>query len=192
MGNLLDRARWFASYYHRNQKYGDERLPYTRHLEAVENVLIEFGWGLDSDMLAAAWLHDVIEDCQPEVTAGVVRAKFGSALADLVSRVTDEPGKNRAERHTATYPKIAGNERATALKLADRIANVRHCGEPRRLPNESACQSAEHRSLFSMYLKEYPEFRLALYETRPATEAMWRELDKLMGRGGPPHFGNPR
>jgi (p)ppGpp synthase/HD superfamily hydrolase len=78
-------------------------------------------------MLAAAWLHDVVEDTG--VTIETVRAEFGSEVADLVSWLTDvsrpEDG-NRARRkardreHTAAAP-----AEAQTVKLADLISNTR-------------------------------------------------------------------
>jgi (p)ppGpp synthase/HD superfamily hydrolase len=76
-------------------------------------------------MLAAAWLHDVVEDTG--VTIEVIRAEFGEDIAELVGWLTDvsrpEQG-NRATRkaidraHTAMAPADA-----QSIKLADLISN---------------------------------------------------------------------
>ena len=78
-------------------------------------------------MLAAAWLHDVVEDTG--VTNEVIRAEFGDEVAELVGWLTDvsrlEQG-NRAVRkaidraHSAMAPAAA-----QTVKLADLISNTR-------------------------------------------------------------------
>jgi (p)ppGpp synthase/HD superfamily hydrolase len=78
-------------------------------------------------MLAAAWLHDTVEDTG--VTIVDIQAEFGNEVAELVGWLTDvstpEQG-NRAVRkaidreHTAMAPAAAAT-----VKLADLIANSR-------------------------------------------------------------------
>jgi (p)ppGpp synthase/HD superfamily hydrolase len=78
-------------------------------------------------MVAAAWLHDVVEDTG--VTIETIRAEFGVEVAELVGWLTDvsrpEHG-NRAHRkaldraHSAAAP-----AEAQTVKLADLIANTR-------------------------------------------------------------------
>jgi (p)ppGpp synthase/HD superfamily hydrolase len=70
----------------------------------------------------AGWLHDVLEDTATSKTE-LVR-NFGEEIADIVYRVTDEPGADRTERKRKTYRKIRGHYNATTVKLCDRIANV--------------------------------------------------------------------
>ena len=78
-------------------------------------------------MVAAAWLHDVVEDTG--VSIEVIRAEFGSEVSDLVGWLTDvsRPDHgNRAARkaidraHTAAAP-----AEAQTVKLADLISNTR-------------------------------------------------------------------
>ncbi len=165
---LVDRAKRFAIQAHGDQKYGD--LPYSVHLESVETVLIEFGH-ISSVMRAAAWLHDVLEDTET-TEAQLVDANIPHEVISLVQSVTSEPGKNRKERNAATYPKIARNLYAVALKLADRIANVRNA-------------TASGSDLLKMYKKEYPEFRAALIGVRDITlTPMWWTLDRLLDYQG--------
>jgi (p)ppGpp synthase/HD superfamily hydrolase len=78
-------------------------------------------------MIAAAWLHDTVEDTG--VTSELIRAEFGDEVATLVGWLTDvsRPDHgNRAARkavdraHTAAAP-----AQAQTIKLADLIANTR-------------------------------------------------------------------
>ncbi len=159
----IQAAEAFAATAHKDQKYGEEQ-PYTTHLGHVVEVLQRFKFE-DEDLQVAAWLHDVVEDT--EVTITQIEMMFGRNVADIVGRVTNEPGQNRKERHAKTYPKIQGSVDATTLKLADRIANV-----------ESCVQDADDK--FKMYRKEHKAFQSLLH--KPGVhDAMWRHLDFLIG-----------
>lgn len=159
-------AQYFATSEHvtkRNQMYGV--LPYTHHLQEVEQLLRR--WGADEeDMLVAAWLHDVVEDC-PEVGRKQIEEMFGPRVAELVEAVTNEPAPNRATRHALTHPKTRGVPGAVLLKLADRLANV--------------ANGRAHGGIFvRMYAKEHETFKRALY-TPGEWEAQWAELAAALG-----------
>lgn len=165
-GWRLDLATEMAIKAHGDQTWANG-LPYKEHLRRVDENVCRFGKHLDAmNMLAlrcAAWLHDTVEDTT--LTVQDIETHFGEKIATLVWAVTDAPGKNRKERHAATYPKIKGTKNATLLKLCDRIANV-----------DASVQDPKY---MSMYLKEYPEFREALYVPGHNEEA-WAHLDTLM------------
>lgn len=110
------------------RKYTGE--PYINHPFRVASQVQ--GYGGDRAMVAAALLHDVVEDTQ--VSVSDIRHHFGSDVAQLVDELTDvsRPSDgNRAERkaldlaHTAT-----ASPRAKTIKLADLFDNtadiVRH------------------------------------------------------------------
>lgn len=159
----INRARNFAIKAHGGQKYGDG-LPYVHHLDRVYGKLVQFDVDEES-LLVAAFLHDTIEDTN--VTAeDIIYNGFGAAVAQLVSAVTNGPGKNRAERHANTYPKILACPGAVQLKLADRLANVEYS-----FVNQSP--------QLEMYRKEQAVFRAALYE-EGVHSAMWKQLEKLL------------
>ena len=167
---LVVRAKRYATKMHEGQQYGTGE-PYTVHLEDVENVLIEFNH-ISSTMRAAAWLHDVLEDVlKTQEQRENFQAEFPGFLYLIVEAVTVEPGPNRKERNTKTYPKIAALTEAIELKLADRISNGRR-------------SKATGSKQYEMYKKEYPEFRAALYTSDIDTMAMWWELDRLFDYQG--------
>ena len=160
-------ARAFAMDAHGPQPYGER--PYVHHLDAVVATLLRFDPQVESDVLVAAYLHDVVEDTP--VTLAQVMERFGSRVAELVGAVTSEPGATRKERQLKTWPKTVETEGAVRLKLADRIANV------------AACWDTRSRLLF-MYHQEYRLFRGYLHSNPRGPEvAMWAELDRLMGWG---------
>lgn len=124
---IVEKARVFATAAHaaaaQLRKYTNE--PYIVHPREVARIVGTVPHSYE--MLAAAWLHDVVEDTG--VTLEVIRAEFGNDVADLVGWLTDvsrpEQG-NRATRkaidraHSAMAPKDA-----QTIKLADLISNTR-------------------------------------------------------------------
>jgi len=151
-------ARLFAIKAHGDQKYGNQ--PYVHHLDQVVLVLMEFGI-FDDDMLCAAYLHDCLEDTP--TLPSEIEVEFGPHVTLLVSLVTSQPGKNRAERWEKTYPGLKLNPQAITLKLADRIANVR--------------ASAYDPIKWWMYHDEYPIFKQTLKLMHHT--ALWGTLDSL-------------
>jgi len=162
MDNILETAVNLACDAHKDQLYGDQ--PYETHLRMVTGVLWLFGIVSD-EMMAAGWLHDALEDTK--LTKDEIAAQCGERVAEIVWRVTDEPGANRKERKLKTYPKTRQDQDALILKLADRIANVKHC-----LRTNSG--------LLSMYRKEHATFQRELRPACTTTEAaaMWAWLDE--------------
>ncbi len=166
---LYEQARDVAIEAHGEQRYGDS--PYEKHLKAVMEVLERFGGSLEDPELAplmvAGWLHDVLEDTP--IMRDDLKTQFGPEVAELVWRVTDEPGASRDERKPATYRKTKENQHAIILKLADRIANVEHGIGTRS-------------GKLGMYRREQGEFAGILREasTLPMAEKMWNHLDQLL------------
>lgn len=93
MPSLETRAAVFAAEKHRNQKYGNR--PYFNHLEQVVTTLERFRIS-NPHLLAAGFLHDVIEDT--DASYNDVKKVTNTVVAELVYAVTDELGRNRKER----------------------------------------------------------------------------------------------
>ncbi len=159
---LVARARELATTAHAGQRYGE--LPYTAHLERVEEVVRRFPH--TAVMRAAAWLHDSVEDTP--LTLAEVEAAVGGEVAAIVAAVTDQPGASRAERKARTLPVLAAaSPEARAVKLADRIANL------------EAARTTGRADLLAMYRREHAELRRQL--ERPGEhEAQWALLESLL------------
>ncbi len=124
---LLRRAYEFAEEAHRGQKRltGDE---YMTHPLGVAAVLAELE--MDDATLAAALLHDVVEDTGHEL--GEVEARFGEEIAGLVDGVTklrriqfDSRRERQAENLRRMLLAMAKDLRVILIKLADRLHNMR-------------------------------------------------------------------
>jgi hypothetical protein len=127
MSDLVDRARVYATEAHQRinhrRKYNNE--PYHVHLSAVAKLVASVTD--DAEMIAAAWLHDTVEDTQ--ATLEDIEATFGQPVAELVEELTDisRPGDgNRAVRKMLDRQHLAqASRRAKTVKLADLIDNCK-------------------------------------------------------------------
>jgi guanosine-3',5'-bis(diphosphate) 3'-pyrophosphohydrolase len=126
---LLLRALAFAAHKHRDQRRKDaEASPYINHPIALAEVLAREGGVGDFEVLAAALLHDTIEDTA--TTAAELRAQFGERIARLVEEVTDDKSLEKAERKRLQIEHAAGlSPGAKLVKLADKICNLRDVAE---------------------------------------------------------------
>jgi guanosine-3',5'-bis(diphosphate) 3'-pyrophosphohydrolase len=118
-------AAEFAAFKHREQRRkGVRGSPYINHPLAVANTLARLGGVDDADVLAAAILHDTIEDTN--TTEAEIERAFGRAIASVVAEVTDEKGQSKALRkrmQVAHAPHLSAQ--AKLVKLADKICNLR-------------------------------------------------------------------
>ena len=122
---LLLKAVAFAAEKHRNQRRKDrDATPYINHPIALANVLKNEGGVDDVIVLAAAILHDTIEDTK--TTAEELRAVFGEEITDIVLEVTDDKSLPKAERKRLQIEHAAhASTKAKLVKLADKICNLR-------------------------------------------------------------------
>lgn len=125
MSELVNRAIRFATEAHERidhlRKYSN--LSYTVHLDQVAKITETVTD--DEEMIAAAWLHDVVEDTP--ATLEDIEREFGVSVAILVRELTDisKPSDgNRAERKALDKAHLAqASARAQTIKLADLIDN---------------------------------------------------------------------
>jgi GTP diphosphokinase / guanosine-3',5'-bis(diphosphate) 3'-diphosphatase len=122
---LVLEALAFAADKHRDQRRKDAAAsPYINHPIALANVLVQEGDVADPAVIAAALLHDTLEDTQ--TTAAELRAAFGEPIARVVAEVTDDKDLPKAERKRLQVEHAATLSReAKLVKLADKICNLR-------------------------------------------------------------------
>jgi len=122
---LLLRALSFAAHKHRDQRRKDaEASPYINHPIALAEVLAGEGGVVDIDVLAAALLHDTIEDTA--TTFEELAEHFGARIAAMVAEVTDDQKLPKTERKRLQIVHAAGlSAGAKLVKLADKICNLR-------------------------------------------------------------------
>jgi guanosine-3',5'-bis(diphosphate) 3'-pyrophosphohydrolase len=125
--NLVRRAYYYAEQAHDGQLRvsGD---PYVTHPLAVAGILREMH--MDHQSVAAAMLHDVIEDTG--LTKEAISGQFGSSVADIVdgvSKLNRIEFSTQAEAQAENFQKMAlamaKDIRVILVKLADRMHNMR-------------------------------------------------------------------
>ncbi|MDJ0635317.1 MAG: bifunctional (p)ppGpp synthetase/guanosine-3',5'-bis(diphosphate) 3'-pyrophosphohydrolase [Xenococcaceae cyanobacterium MO_188.B29] len=125
--NLICRAFNFAYDLHEGQ-YRKSGEPYIAHPVAVASLLRDLGG--DSAMIAAGFLHDVVEDT--DVTLAEIEERFGLPVAQLVEGVTklskfnfSSKTERQAENFRRMFLAMAKDIRVIVVKLADRLHNMR-------------------------------------------------------------------
>ncbi|MEH6469103.1 MAG: HD domain-containing protein [Porticoccus sp.] len=125
MSKLINTVISFATEAHQRidhrRKYSNQ--PYAVHLEGVAKTVASVT--SDEEMIAAAWLHDVVEDTP--ATLDEIERHFGASIASLVRELTDisKPSDgNRALRKAIDREYLGqASARAQTVKLADLIDN---------------------------------------------------------------------
>jgi guanosine-3',5'-bis(diphosphate) 3'-pyrophosphohydrolase len=122
---LVLRAAKFAAHKHKDQRRKDVKAtPYINHPISLAEVLHTDGDVRDPIVIAAALLHDTIEDT--ETTYDELRGTFGATVADVVIEVTDVKFLAKESRKRLQVAKAGrASERARQVKLADKICNLR-------------------------------------------------------------------
>ena len=122
---LVLRAAQFAANKHKDQRRKDVKAtPYINHPINLAEVLHTDGGVHDPIVIAAALLHDTIEDTK--TTYDELRGVFGTSVADVVVEVTDVKFLAKASRKRLQVAKAGrASERARLVKLADKICNLR-------------------------------------------------------------------
>lgn len=103
---------------------GRGKEPYINHLAEVANLVSEASGGADAELVAASWLHDIMENT--ETTREELAERFSVRVAALVVEVSDDMGLPEAERRRLQV--VAAPHKSPAaklIKIADKISNIR-------------------------------------------------------------------
>jgi GTP pyrophosphokinase len=202
--NLIENAYSFAKKYHQDQYRfsGDE---FIQHPLEVAMTLADLE--LDTITIAAALLHDVVEDT--ELTIDDIRAHFGDEIAGIIDGVTKLERLNFESREAAqaeTFRKLfvamAEDIRVILIKLADRLHNMRtlyHLSEEKqrqkaretldiyapiahRLGITQLRWQLEDLAFATLYPLRYQEIVQMVNQRRPEREAYVKEVEKSLGK----------
>lgn len=121
---LIGKALEMAEQAHAGQtRNGSGGMAYIHHPVAVAELLAAHGF--DESAVAAALLHDVVEDSEASVDD--VAARFGEPVARLVAALTEdesiEPFERRKDAHRRQVEEAGGD--APAIYAADKLSNIR-------------------------------------------------------------------
>lgn len=173
---LVERARRFASDAHGRheqvRRYTNE--DYIVHPQAVAERVAEYL--PEPEVLAAAWLHDVVEDT--DVDLDEIRALFGDEVALLVGQLTSGPHGSeleRSERKLIDRRQLEqADTRAKTIKLADIIDNTHTIAE--RDPEFAALYLPEKYAMLQVLKQGNPEL---FAEARQIIERGLQQLEQL-------------
>jgi len=120
---LLVRAFEFATTAHADQKRkgSKEKTPYVSHLWSVAAMAVEFGG--NEETVAAAFLHDVVEDIDG-ISIETIREEFGHSIAQIVASLTEDkslPWETRKESALRHIPRLS--DEAFIVKCSDALYN---------------------------------------------------------------------
>lgn len=119
------RALDFAAQKHTDhRRKGVRGEPYVNHLVEVARLVAEATQGTDPRAIAAAILHDTLEDT--DATREELEEHFGEEIASIVAEVTDDKRLTKDERKQYQVDSAPhASHRAKLVKLADKISNLR-------------------------------------------------------------------
>ena len=120
---LLAKAIAFAAEAHKTQTRKGGNIPYIVHpMEAASVVATMTD---DAHLIAAAVLHDTVEDVE-NVTAETLEREFGAHVADLVAAESEDKSLSWHERKQATLDRLTdADEEILMLALGDKLSNMR-------------------------------------------------------------------
>lgn len=113
---IIQRVKDYAIIRHAGQKDDDGQDYFAHHLAKVAEILQVIT--KDSDVIAAGYLHDIIEDTNTTFTE--LCSKFNERVALLVMEVTHEGKK---DENGFYFPQLHSKE-AIMIKFADRLSNI--------------------------------------------------------------------
>lgn len=167
--DLTSRAYLFACAAHAavGQKRKYTGRDYIHHPMEVANII----WlrGHSAEMIAAAYLHDVVEDTQVPLT--LIESEFGKHIATLVEGLTDvskpEDGNRSVRKEIDRQHTAKQSPACKTIKLADLISN-----------SKSILQ--HDRDFAKVYLKEK---KLLLEVLKEGDEVLWEEANRIVEEG---------
>ena len=127
LGPRFLRAFEFAAEKHKNQTRKASTIPYIAHLMGVASLVLEAGG--DEDLVIAALLHDVVEDCGGAPMLKEIHRRFGARVAKVVDGCTDAdtypkpPWRERKEKYIRHLK--AADADTKLVSAADKLNNVR-------------------------------------------------------------------
>lgn len=175
------RALPLAQKLHRGQyRKGPERLPYICHPLTMACHALALGIEED-DILAAALLHDVCEDCGVKPEELPVNGTVREAVSLLTfCREAGEAGEQAKERY---YGGIRENRTATVVKLLDRCNNISTMASAFSTGRMAGYADETRRyvlPLLSVLRQRYPEFRDASFLLQYQMESLLKSIERFV------------
>lgn len=178
---LLDHAIIFATKAHSGTTRKGTNVPYIVH--PIEAAAIVSSMTDDEEVIAAAVLHDVIEDT--EATREDLLARFGRRITDLVMDESEDKRRNfpaeltwkTRKQETITFLETRADTDAKMLALADKLANLRAIYRDQCIIGDKVWERFNEKDK-NMHAWMYRSIAKALEELR--NHPMWQEYNRLV------------
>ena len=133
MREIEKKAKQFAYEAHKGMKRKGKDTPFTYHLELVNKILKTLT--TDDEILAAGWLHDVIEDTP--ITLDELKKEFNSKICYYVDLETEDKSLPWKDRKLKQIEELRRNNFEVALiAFADKMANLTEMDSDYQLEKE--------------------------------------------------------
>ena len=120
---MIERAKAFATMAHEGQFRKGTTRPYIVHPLEVGSIVATMTD--DEEIIAAAILHDTIEDCK-HISEAMIRAQFGERVAFMVVQESEDKSRTWMERKSATIEHLKkASIEVQMIGLADKLSNMR-------------------------------------------------------------------
>lgn len=178
---LFERAAVFAAVAHRGTTRKGSRIPYLSH--PVEAAAIVAEMTDDEELIAAAVLHDVVEDT--EVTLEELSSYFGERIAHYVACETEDKRRElpaestwmMRKQETITFLAEEADRNAKMLALADKLSNLRSISRDVRSMGDRLWERFNQKDK-AMHGWMYRQVATALEEL--SGYPVWQEYDRLV------------
>ena len=178
---LLDHAIIFATKAHSGTTRKGTNVPYIVH--PIEAAAIVSAMTDDEEVIAAAVLHDVIEDT--EATREDLLARFGRRITDLVMNESEDKRRNlpaaltwkTRKQETITFLETEADTDAKMLALADKLANLRAIHRDQCIIGDKIWERFNEKDK-NMHAWMYRSIAKALEELKD--HPTWQEYNRLV------------
>lgn len=133
----VEKALWVAHSAHDGQvRKGPDQAPYVTH--SMHVALMVARWGADDEVVQAALLHDVVEDCD-DWTLERLESVFGERVAHIVDQLSEDKSQTWEERKLAALEGVPSlSPEALVVKAADKLHNLQSLLAELRRPGDDA------------------------------------------------------
>ena len=119
---MIKQAAVFAELAHKGAVRKGTNIPYITH--PLETAVITSLLTQDEELIAAALLHDTMEDAG--ITYEELKERFGTRVADLVAEESEDKSRTWQERKNTTLERLkTASREVKILTLADKLSNIR-------------------------------------------------------------------
>lgn len=178
---LLDKAIIFATKAHSGAKRKGTNVPYIVH--PIEAAAIVSAMTDDQEIIAAAVLHDVLEDT--DTTEDDLYARFGTRITELVMNESEDKRRNlpaaltwkTRKQETITFLETKASREAKMLALADKLANLRAIHRDQCIIGDKIWERFNEKDK-NMHAWMYRSIAKALEELKD--HPTWQEYNRLV------------